>query len=113
MKSQSKIILIGILALFALAYFIWNTYQNSTNAEATREWVDHSYQVMDKIDLLTSTISQLESDTRGWLLSHNESFVTDVQMHSAETNEILNELFRITADNPKQQRKYHAHRSRE
>ena len=49
MKSQTKIILVGVLALFALTYFIWNTYQNSRNAEEMRQWADHSYQVMQKI----------------------------------------------------------------
>ena len=102
MKSQSKIILIGILALFALAYFIWNTYQNSGNAEATRQWVDHSYQVMQNIDRLSTAVSQLESDTRGWLLTHNQTFVTAAQEHGSEINGLLQNLLRLTADNPEQ-----------
>src|SRR5207344_1353930 len=104
MKSQSKIILIGILALFALAYFIWNTYQNSGSAEATRQWADHSYQVMEKIDHLSAAVSQLESDTRGWLLSHNQSFAIEAQQHGSEINGLLNALFRLTTDNPNQQK---------
>ncbi len=108
MKSQSKIILIGVLALFALAYFIWNTYQNSSNAEAMRQWVDHSYLVMQKIDRLNTSISQLESDSRGWLLTHNETFVKASEERSAEINALLHELFRQTADNPKQQKEVSA-----
>ena len=104
MKSQWKIVLIGILALFALTYFIWNTYQNSRSAEAMRQWVDHSYQVMEKIDHLSASVSQLESDARGWLLTHNETFVTSSEEHSAETNELLHDLFRLTADNASQQK---------
>src|SRR5689334_12224572 len=104
MKSQSKIILVGILAFFALAYFIWNTYQNSRNAESMRQWVDHSYQVMEKIDHLSASISQLESDARGWLLTHDEAFITAAQEESTEVDAILRNLFSLTADNPKYQK---------
>lgn len=104
MKSQSKIILIGILALFALTYFIWNTYQNSRSAESMRDWVDHSYQVMEKIDHLSASISQLESDARGWLLTHNETFISAAEAQSAETNELLHNLSRLTTDNKSQQK---------
>jgi len=104
MKSQTKIILIGILALFALTYFIWNTFQNSRSAEGMRQWVDHSYQVMEKIDHLSTAISQLESDARGWLLSRNDSFSIDAQGQSAVINDLLHTLFRLTADNPNQQK---------
>src|SRR6185436_2438903 len=104
MKSQTKIILIGILVLVALTYFIWNTYQNSRSAEGMRQWVDHSYQVMEKIDHLSTAISQLESDARGWLLSRNDSFSIDAQGQSAVINNLLQILIRLTADNPSQQR---------
>jgi PAS domain S-box-containing protein len=100
MKSQSKIILVGILAFFALAYFIWNTFQNAGNAESMRQWVDHSYQVMEKIDHLSASISQLESDARGWLLTHQETYTTAAQEESNEIDQILRDLYTLTADNP-------------
>src|SRR5437588_7496344 len=103
MKSQSKIILVGILAFFALAYFIWNTYQNARNAESMRQWVHHSYQVMEKIDHLSSSINQLESDARGWLLTHDDAFTAAAQLESQEVDQILRDLFSLTADNPKYQ----------
>ena len=103
MKSQTKIILVGILALFALTYFIWNTYQNSRNAESMRQWVDHSYRVMEKIDRLSASISQLESDSRGWLITHDETFISSAQQHSEETDQILHDLFTLTSDNARYQ----------
>ena len=68
-----------------------------------RQWVDHSYQVMEKIDHLSTAISQLESDARGWLLSKNDTFIIDAQAQSATINELLRTLFRLTSDNPSQQ----------
>ncbi len=68
-----------------------------------RQWVDHSYQVMEKIDHLSTAISQLESDSRGWLLSKNDSFILDAQAQSATINELLHTLIRLTSDNTSQQ----------
>jgi CHASE3 domain sensor protein len=68
-----------------------------------RQWVDHSYHVMEKIDHLSASITQLESDTRGWLLTHNETFMNSALRQSEETHQILHELSSLTADNPKYQ----------
>lgn len=102
MKSQSKIILIGILALFALTYFIWNTYQNGRDAELTREWVDHSYLVMQRLDEIGTSTSQLESNTRGYLITKDTTFLKAVKENSRQTRELLSEIKNLTKDNPVQ-----------
>src|SRR2546423_2595807 len=104
MKSLSKIILVGVLALFALTYFIWNTYQNARNAEVVRQWVDHSYQIIEKINRLNVVLNQVESDSRGWLLSGDTTFAQSVRQANLETNKLLRDLYRLTADNPRQQK---------
>ncbi|HKP31280.1 MAG TPA: ATP-binding protein, partial [Chitinophagaceae bacterium] len=102
MKSQSKIILIGVLAFFALTYFIWNTYQNSHDAEATRKWVDHSYLVMQKIDEIANSTSQLESNTRGYLITRNQDFLSAASDNGRHTTDLIQEIKELTVDNPAQ-----------
>ncbi len=102
MKSQSKIILVGLLAFFALAYFIWNTFQNSRTAEALQEWVDHSHLVMDKIDQISLSVTQMESNSRGYLVTRDQRFAKAANDNRDIVDRSAKDLDELLADNQNQ-----------
>ncbi|STX51846.1 sensor histidine kinase [Legionella busanensis] len=99
-KPLLNSIFIAALLLFTvLTIYFYQQIKDLINAN---KWVTHTYQVIQKIDLILYKTVALESDQRGFLLTGNERFVEDVDVVKQDLNNALQEVKILTQDNPEQ-----------
>jgi signal transduction histidine kinase/DNA-binding response OmpR family regulator/CHASE3 domain sensor protein len=65
-------------------------------------WVDHTHQVIGKLNELTTLQADMESGVRGFVVSGDESFLAPYQVAKPQMTSQLNDLIQQTADNPSQ-----------
>jgi PAS domain S-box-containing protein len=99
-----KRVLFGFL--FALAIIIGlaiYAYLNNRKFAETSNQVAHSNRVLYRTELILTLIMDAESDQRGYIITGDKSFLEPFQETSSEIHDNLNDLIRLTSDNPAQQ----------
>lgn len=85
MKIQKFIWYLLLLIVGGLAYLLLFTYQNIQRNKESFQWVTHSHEVIENINAVRSSILDVESQLRGYVISGNAVFTT----HYNERKEIL------------------------
>ncbi len=70
---------------------------------ATSRWVTHTYQVLEVLSDVGSSLSELESGQRGYIISGEERFITGHAREAERIRLLLKQIKTLTADNPRQQ----------
>jgi signal transduction histidine kinase/CheY-like chemotaxis protein/CHASE3 domain sensor protein len=65
-------------------------------------WVDHTHQVIGKLNELTTLRADMESGARGYVVTGDESFLAPYQVGKPQLGAQLEDLIQMTADNPVQ-----------
>ena len=65
-------------------------------------WVDHTHQVIGKLNELTTLQADMESGARGYVVTGDESFLAPYQVAKPQLGTQLDDLIQMTADNPVQ-----------
>ena len=63
-------------------------------------WVDHTHQVIGKLNELTTLQADMESGLRGYVVAGDESFLGPYHVAKPQLGAQLDDLIRMTADNP-------------
>ncbi|HYH13956.1 MAG TPA: PAS domain S-box protein, partial [Flavisolibacter sp.] len=100
--NQTTRLIIGLLILGAI-YFFTSTYYNNQRTTITFQRVSHTYQVIEEIDNLNTSIVDLESEVRGYIISGNSVFLRGLSEKSEGAKRQLGRLQELTSDNPTQQ----------
>lgn len=79
------------------------SYLSIKNLLSSAGWVNHTNEVTKKIDSVLSILQEAESGQRGYLLTNNERFLEPYNGAYQTTIDRINEVKRMTADNPAQQ----------
>ena len=90
----------GIISVGAFLLFVW--YFMVVNG-----WVDHTHQVIGQLNEATTLQSDMESATRGYVITGDEAFLAPYQVAKPQMDSLLAELARQTADNPSQTERLH------
>ncbi|HEX8196386.1 MAG TPA: response regulator [Pyrinomonadaceae bacterium] len=93
-------ILIVFLVVCALFY-----YSTRRFLEANRR-VEHTHQVIEKIEESLSTVKDAETGQRGYVITGNDHFLEHYNYAINKINDDFAEVRRLTADNPKQQQRF-------
>ncbi len=80
------------------------SYSNAQREQTDREWVTHTYQVLESIDGVARGVADAENGQRGYILTGNESEFQRYQQGSGDIYTNLRVLTQLTTDNPNQQR---------
>jgi methyl-accepting chemotaxis protein len=99
----NKIATTFILAAVIYGVVAVSSYQGQVRNEANEKWVTHSYEVLQNLDRVLSTLTDAESDQRGYLLTGNESYLEPYNKSLSEVNDAVNKVKELTADSPQQQ----------
>jgi signal transduction histidine kinase len=86
----------------ALSYWSLERYRE------TADWVTHTYQVQQTIEITHAALTGAETGQRGYLLTGEESYLINYLQNSSLITTYLQELQSFTADNPNQQRRISA-----
>ncbi len=90
-------ILAIILILLGMAY---NNFQRLAEAS---NWDRHTLEVLNETNLITTSLLQIQTSTRGFMLTGNESLVGPIDKEEALAREHLQRAVALTMDNPAQQ----------
>jgi CheY-like chemotaxis protein/signal transduction histidine kinase/CHASE3 domain sensor protein len=97
-------IIIAISLLLGL--FLLNSLMNvaSQNEQSeTRQWADHTYQVLLQIEAMQRTALSGQLGLRGYLITHKSSELDRMNANAKDLQQELGQLRQATADNPLQQ----------
>ncbi len=103
LKTNSKIIVgfalaVGVLLLTASASF-WSIRGLSVQTDR----VEHSYQVMQEVETVTSVLKDAQAGTRGYLLTGDTVYLRPYSVASGQLPVALERVMALTVDSPVQQ----------
>jgi methyl-accepting chemotaxis protein WspA len=78
-------------------------YDNFAQLETANRWDRHTLEVLLETDQVASSILQVQSAVRGYLLTGQEALAAPIQHDYADAHEHLRHALTLTADNPAQQ----------
>ncbi len=104
MKVEFKIVVAFLCALLALALVGAATYGNARNLRERNALVIHTYRVISEIDAVFGSLDEIESGARGYFLTGKTEYLQPYQTGINVVGSRIDELRRLTADNPLQQR---------
>jgi len=90
----------AIVTVVLIAFFGYRSLDNEADSAAL---TSHTLQVMQRVDGLLSSLKDAETGQRGYLLTNSESYLEPYDTARADIPGEIQELRRLTADNPKQQ----------
>jgi methyl-accepting chemotaxis protein len=93
------------LAGFTLAVIAFVSYRNITDLIENDGWVEHSTQVRIELANLLSEMKDAETGQRGYLLTGDDSYLEPHETALQKIEGTYPELVKLTADNPRQQRR--------
>ncbi|HEY0181374.1 MAG TPA: CHASE3 domain-containing protein [Rhodopila sp.] len=99
--ARANVLMFGVLIAF-LALIGFMTWDRFKAAQSSRQWTDHTYEVLSSIRQLEINVREAESGERGYLLTGNESYLASYNAALGHVSLLLGDLQRLTADNPSQ-----------
>jgi methyl-accepting chemotaxis protein len=101
---------VKIAAGFALVLLVFVvvgivSYQSTSRLIEASDWTKHTYEVMGELDETLSSLQDIETGQRGYLLVGDESYLEPYQAGLTRIDNSLLEIKTLTADNPRQQQR--------
>ena len=105
LSIRNKLI-ISFSAIVAIILFLLVfEYNNFTRLEAANQWDRHSLEVLLEANHVSTSVLQVQSATRGYLLTGNDTLVAPIESEYASARAHLRRAIELTIDNrPQQQR---------
>ncbi len=98
-----RVAIVGAAALLLVAASTgYAVYRESRAAAAAHIPVDHTYEVLEQIRLVFSTVQEAESGARGYYVNGDESSLDNYMRAAGSLGGEIDTLERLTADNPAQ-----------
>ncbi|MEO8297555.1 MAG: CHASE3 domain-containing protein [Burkholderiales bacterium] len=92
------------VALVIVAAMTVLTWRFIDRMQATSAWVVHTHQVQTQLVSLLSTLQDVESNARGYIIGGNDFFLAPFNAALGEVDAVHQDLCRLVSDNPAQQR---------
>ncbi|MEL6559089.1 MAG: CHASE3 domain-containing protein [Bacteroidota bacterium] len=96
----------GLISFLASAFFIALLIVVNINLNRLTNdisWVNHTNEVLIKIEQLESSLKDAETGQRGFVLTGKESYLAPYNTSIVKTDSIVNDLLYLTSDNNNQQ----------
>src|SRR5258708_24439611 len=103
MNFRNKVTITTALGLLVVGAVGGFSYWNTVKAEEDRQWVIHTYQVLDRIDALGRDIAEADSVQRGYALTYDPAYLPTFDADMSRIPSTLAQLRQLTSDNPDQQ----------
>jgi methyl-accepting chemotaxis protein WspA len=92
----------GAIVVIILCLLIL-TYNNFARLSQANQWNRHTLEVLRELDNIATSVLQIQTSTRGYLLTGNESLVTPIRNEYATARAHLKRTQALTEDNAQQQ----------
>jgi methyl-accepting chemotaxis protein WspA len=94
----------GFGAIVAIILFLLIlAFHNFARLSEANQWNRHTLEVLLELDQIATSVLQVQSSTRGYLLTGNENVVTPIRDEFAQARAHLKRAQTLTEDNPQQQ----------
>jgi methyl-accepting chemotaxis protein WspA len=100
-KSKITVGLGAIVAIFLLLLAL--AYNNFSKLSEANQWDRHTLEVLLETNHITTSMLQVQSSTRGFMLTGNESLVVPIEKEEATARAHVAKARALTTDNPNQQ----------
>jgi PAS domain S-box-containing protein len=98
-------IIFGIVASLCIFFLVTALLFRSIDQQSnTHQWIEHTYQVINLLEILELNMQKAEANESNYLLTRNESFFEDFQKVAGNISLSLDKVKILTSDNPKQQK---------
>src|ERR1700722_1554801 len=104
MKAENKIVVGFVVTALALGGMGWLSYRATTDFISAQAWVTHSHEVITQLQAMLATVVETDTAQRGYLLTSDPAFLKDRSTAAAKIPGQLEQLKKLTSDNPTQQR---------
>jgi signal transduction histidine kinase/CheY-like chemotaxis protein len=105
LAANRLVLLAAVPLLLVLAVVAYITVQFAANERIAQGWVRHTYEVIGQLELILGDARDAETGQRGYLLTHQESFLNPYRTARSHAASDLNHFRQITLDNPSEQRR--------
>ncbi len=102
LSLEKKTTFIFFLVAIPLICILVMYYNNTKQVKLTSDSVEHTQEVLHKSDNILLDILNIETGSRGYILTGNVLFLVPFNDAVANINKDLEELSSLTSDNPKQ-----------
>ncbi|MEH1903906.1 MAG: response regulator [Nostoc sp.] len=103
LKIGTKIGVSFALSLATLTTIGLISYQSTNDLIETSRQENHTYQVLSQLEDLNLQVTNAETGQRGYVITGKQSYLEPYNAATQVLAQKINELQRLTADNPKQQ----------
>ena len=104
-QVSNRNFVIGIgLAVALLVINAGLAYRNISQLKDAAGWLAHTYEVLDRLEEVASTVKDAETGQRGFIITNEQRYLRPYQAAVAELPPRIDRLESLTADNSAQQR---------
>ena len=96
-------ILFGFALLIILTFNLFS-FNQAAKFASSNQWVIHTYQVLQSVNNIFLNLIQIESQTRGMLVTNNQSIYPEIKKTENLMYQYLDATKQLTQDNPAQQK---------
>src|SRR3569623_1124655 len=106
MWTFGKRIAVGFALSIVLLLVIGGVaYRGITSLTETSYWVAHTHDVIDRTSAVMAAVKDVETAARGFVIAGDAAFLEPFQKGSQTLPRVMDELRKLTADNPVQQKR--------
>ncbi len=103
--SQRNLAISFIIAMLILLMVTVISYRTTQRFVSTARQVEHTHEVVRGLDLLQADLLKAEYANRNYVITGDETNVDEYQTFASSVNADLENLRRLTSDNPKQRQR--------
>ena len=91
------------IAILLLAWVGWRAYRDGLESRTSARSVTHTYQVLETLHAIVSSLHDAERGQRGYVISGKDAYLQPYHRSVSEVENHLTQLRDLTANNPAQQ----------
>jgi methyl-accepting chemotaxis protein len=96
----------GFALALAIAVVIGGvSYRNTSQLVESAEWVTHTYQVLENLETLVSSLKDAETGQRGYVITGEERYLEPYTAALGTVDQVLKNVRKLIADNARQLRR--------
>lgn len=99
MKIERQILFYGILSVAIIAGFLYFSNYNRVHSIETQSLVNHTNEVIRELDNVQAMTTNIESNTRGFVISDSVQFIRDLSQKQTSIDVSMDNLKRLNAKN--------------
>ena len=101
----------SIIAWFSLAFLVllliaYTNYRNFKQLTFEKEWVDHTYLVIDQLNGILSDLKDIQSSQRGYVITGQKDYLTPLALSIPRVEEKMETVSQLISDNALQMKRF-------